>query len=305
MPTVKGSPRGQWLSICGQDREWLMLPWRWEVSWRQPSSGWMVGGYELQVGHDFSLEISVKVYLFELSAPYIYIDFMFKRCNICSNIHFTDVPDLEKKKPGLKSLGGKHRNEKLWDYFREKFFSKLNYVFWLGDSSHSKRKICSQKMRVQKTWIFLPISFFAPGFELLTSSARVELLTQGSASNFVWAVNRTQDLSVFVFAAGLLRRPGRLRYRAHQLTRFLVFFQGNKFEVKAGDLSFSVALYTITAILGIMILMARRYIGFLGKAELGGPVLWKWVTFVLLIGMWMMYVLLSSLQVYGHINPPF
>ena len=118
-------------------------------------------------------------------------------------------------------------------------------------------------------------------------------------------MNRTQDLLVFVFAAGLLRRPGRLRYRAHQLKRFLVFFQGNKFEVKAGDLSFSVALYTITAILGIMILMARRYIGFLGKAELGGPVLWKWVTFVLLIGMWMMYVLLSSLQVYGHINPPF
>jgi hypothetical protein len=31
----------------------------------------------------------------------------------------------------------------------------------------------------------------------------------------------------------------------------------------------------------------------------------KWVTFVLLIGMWMIYVLMSSLQVYGHIESPF
>jgi solute carrier family 8 (sodium/calcium exchanger) len=82
-------------------------------------------------------------------------------------------------------------------------------------------------------------------------------------------------------------------------------FQGEKFVVEAGDLSFSVALYTITAIIAIAILMARRYIGFLGKAELGGPAVFKWITFAILIFMWLLYVLLSSLQAYGHIEPPF
>ena len=75
--------------------------------------------------------------------------------------------------------------------------------------------------------------------------------------------------------------------------------------MKAGDLSFSVALYTITAITGIAILMARRYLPFMGKAELGGPTFYRWLTFTLLIGMWLMYVLLSALQVYGHITSPF
>ena len=85
----------------------------------------------------------------------------------------------------------------------------------------------------------------------------------------------------------------------------LSFLQGNPFTVKAGDLSFSVALYTITAITGIAILMARRYLPFMGKAELGGPTFYRWLTFTLLIGMWLMYVLLSALQVYGHITSPF
>ena len=53
--------------------------------------------------------------------------------------------------------------------------------------------------------------------------------------------------------------------------------------MKAGDLSFSVALYTITAITGIAILMARRYLPFMGKAELGGPTFYRWLTFTLLI----------------------
>ena len=110
-----------------------MLPWRWEVSWRQSSLGWMVGGYELQVGHDFSLEISVKVYLFELSAPYIYIDFMFKRCNICSNIHFTDVPDLEKKKPWvvprLKKFGWKAPKWEIVRLFSWEVFFKIKLCF--------------------------------------------------------------------------------------------------------------------------------------------------------------------------------
>ena len=89
------------------------------------------------------------------------------------------------------------------------------------------------------------------------------------------------------------------------LTHSIEKFQGNPFKVAAGDLSFSVALYTITAIIAIMILMARRYIGFLGKAELGGPIVIRWITFAILITMWLLYVLLSSLQAYGHITAPF
>lgn len=126
LPTVKGSPRGQWLSICGQDRGWLMLPWRWEVSWRQSSSGWMVEGYESQVGHDFSLEISVKVYLLELSAPYIYIDCMFKRCNICSNIHCTWS---WKKEAWLKKFGWKAPKWEIVRLFSWEVFFKIKLCF--------------------------------------------------------------------------------------------------------------------------------------------------------------------------------
>uniref|UniRef100_F6YY65 Calx-beta domain-containing protein n=1 Tax=Ciona intestinalis TaxID=7719 RepID=F6YY65_CIOIN len=73
------------------------------------------------------------------------------------------------------------------------------------------------------------------------------------------------------------------------------------FPVDAGSTGFSVALYSVAAIIAIATLIARHYAPILGAAELGGPKIPKIVTVVFFILLWLLYVLLSSLQAYGHI----
>jgi solute carrier family 8 (sodium/calcium exchanger) len=79
-----------------------------------------------------------------------------------------------------------------------------------------------------------------------------------------------------------------------------IFFQGKSFEVPAGDLGFSVTIFTICAVFTVVVLMGRRYIPFFG-GELGGPKVPKMVTGILLIFVWIFYVVMSSLQSYEHI----
>ncbi|XP_053392824.1 sodium/calcium exchanger 2-like isoform X2 [Mercenaria mercenaria] len=76
--------------------------------------------------------------------------------------------------------------------------------------------------------------------------------------------------------------------------------QGKSFEVSAGDLGFSVTVFTICAIFTVIVLMVRRYVSFFG-GELGGPKVPKIISGVLLIFVWILYVLLSSLQTYKYI----
>nr|KAG5714622.1 hypothetical protein BaRGS_000110 [Batillaria attramentaria] len=78
--------------------------------------------------------------------------------------------------------------------------------------------------------------------------------------------------------------------------------KGTTFNVPAGTLSFSVTLYVISAVLAICLLLARRYLGIFGKAELGGPTGTKWMSAIFLGTLWLFYVVLSSLQAYGHIT---
>ena len=83
------------------------------------------------------------------------------------------------------------------------------------------------------------------------------------------------------------------------------FLQENgKFIVEAGSLGFSVSLYTICAVLAIILLMVRRYLPFMGQAELGGPVGGKYSSGLFLLMLWLIYVLLSSLQAYDIIQSP-
>ncbi|XP_022239527.1 sodium/calcium exchanger 2-like [Limulus polyphemus] len=74
-----------------------------------------------------------------------------------------------------------------------------------------------------------------------------------------------------------------------------------QFAVSAGSLSFSVGLYSAASIICIIILMSRRLARVFGKGELGGPSNMAWSTFAVLVIMWFLYVLLSSLQAYGHL----
>ena len=58
----------------------------------------------------------------------------------------------------------------------------------------------------------------------------------------------------------------------HKVTSSFFSFQDPEkgFVVKAGTLGFSVTVYTIFAILGLGLLLARRFLGIFGNAELGG-----------------------------------
>lgn len=77
------------------------------------------------------------------------------------------------------------------------------------------------------------------------------------------------------------------------------------FRVEAGALGFSVTLYTICAMLALILIVCRRFIGIFGKAELGGNIVMKYVSGGILISLWVTYVVLSSLQVYDVIESPF
>jgi len=74
------------------------------------------------------------------------------------------------------------------------------------------------------------------------------------------------------------------------------------FTVKAGDLSFSVLVFSICCVLGMTILILRRYLSVFGKAELGGPAIPKYICSAIFVLLWVGYLTLSGLQAYGHIT---
>jgi len=77
---------------------------------------------------------------------------------------------------------------------------------------------------------------------------------------------------------------------------------GTKFEVAGAEsLGFSVVIFCIFAIICIVILMARRFLPFIG-AELGGPMIYKIITASIFIFLWILYIILSALVSYDHID---
>lgn len=82
---------------------------------------------------------------------------------------------------------------------------------------------------------------------------------------------------------------------------FAFSVQGGKFEVKAGSLGFSITIFTVVAILAVALILARRYLSFFGRGELGGPVVPGYISAAFLVFLWVVYILLSSLESYGII----
>ena len=74
------------------------------------------------------------------------------------------------------------------------------------------------------------------------------------------------------------------------------------FAMKDPSLSFSVSIFSIFAIIVITFLMLRRNVAWFGKAELGGPQAPRMLTSAFFVFLWIMYVLLASLQTYGVID---
>uniref|UniRef100_A0A673AA69 Solute carrier family 8 member 2a n=1 Tax=Sphaeramia orbicularis TaxID=375764 RepID=A0A673AA69_9TELE len=76
--------------------------------------------------------------------------------------------------------------------------------------------------------------------------------------------------------------------------------KGKVFRVDPGSLAFSVTLFTIFAFFSMGVLMLRRRPSIGG--ELGGPRVFKVLTVLLFFGLWLLYVLFSSLEAYCHIQ---
>lgn len=77
---------------------------------------------------------------------------------------------------------------------------------------------------------------------------------------------------------------------------------GTTFEVAGAEsLGFSVVIFCIFAIVCIVILMVRRFFPSIG-AELGGPMMYRIPTAIMFVFLWVLYIVLSSLVSYGHID---
>ncbi|CAH1280661.1 unnamed protein product [Diabrotica balteata] len=75
---------------------------------------------------------------------------------------------------------------------------------------------------------------------------------------------------------------------------------GNVFHVDPGNLAFSVTIFCTEAGLVIIVLVLRRskYIG----GELGGPTCIKYFTSAVFFSLWILYLIMSSLEVYEVIH---
>eukprot|EP00931_Biecheleriopsis_adriatica_P113440 TRINITY_DN8848_c1_g1_i1.p1 TRINITY_DN8848_c1_g1~~TRINITY_DN8848_c1_g1_i1.p1 ORF type:complete len:850 (+),score=187.30 TRINITY_DN8848_c1_g1_i1:59-2608(+) len=76
-------------------------------------------------------------------------------------------------------------------------------------------------------------------------------------------------------------------------------FRSGAFIVKAGDLSFSVGVFSACALICIGALAVRRK---LFGGELGGPTAAKYITSASLVGLWLLYVALSSWKAIDTMN---
>uniref|UniRef100_A0A3Q2Y6D3 Sodium/calcium exchanger 1-like n=1 Tax=Hippocampus comes TaxID=109280 RepID=A0A3Q2Y6D3_HIPCM len=76
--------------------------------------------------------------------------------------------------------------------------------------------------------------------------------------------------------------------------------RGQTFKVDPGNLAFSVTLFTILASLCVTTLLYRRRPGAAG-GELGGPRTCKVLTSLFFVSLWLVYILLASLEAYCHL----
>eukprot|EP00094_Tigriopus_californicus_P004455 TCALIF_04293-PA protein Name:"Similar to Slc8a2 Sodium/calcium exchanger 2 (Rattus norvegicus)" AED:0.14 eAED:0.15 QI:0/0.83/0.84/0.92/0.83/0.92/13/236/826 len=124
-----------------------------------------------------------------------------------------------------------------------------------------------------------------------TFASKAAAVGEKSADNAIGNVTGSNSVNVFL-GLGL---PWLIAAIYH-------FAKGSKFVVPSGSLGFSVTIYAVCAIIGLGLLVVRRYVAFFGKAELGGPTGAKWASGVFFVMLWFTYVALSTLQAYGVIG---
>jgi solute carrier family 8 (sodium/calcium exchanger) len=129
------------------------------------------------------------------------------------------------------------------------------------------------------------ISFVALGTSLPDTCASKTAAEQSKyADAAIGNVTGSNSVNVFL-GLGLPWLIGSIYYAA----------KGEDFLVPAAGLSFSVILFLITSSLCLITLVLRRIIL---KGELGGNMIVRWVTFVWFVGLWLVYLIMSSLKAY-------
>ncbi|KAM7377460.1 hypothetical protein PAMA_013984 [Pampus argenteus] len=76
--------------------------------------------------------------------------------------------------------------------------------------------------------------------------------------------------------------------------------KGKTFKVDPGNLAFSVTLFTILAVVCVFILLYRRRATVAG-GELGGPRTCKAITSLVFVSLWLIYIMLASMEAYCHL----
>ncbi|GMS95077.1 hypothetical protein PENTCL1PPCAC_17252, partial [Pristionchus entomophagus] len=76
--------------------------------------------------------------------------------------------------------------------------------------------------------------------------------------------------------------------------------KGEKFIVEAGDLTYSVGIFTGLSLICLFVIIARRILPPLGQGELGGPRLPKILTSLLFVSLWIVYIVLSIIRSNSH-----
>lgn len=134
------------------------------------------------------------------------------------------------------------------------------------------------------------ITFVALGTSLPdTFASKAAALQERHADNAIGNVTGSNSVNVFL-GLGL---PWLMASIFHAV-------KGSTFNVPADNLAFSVGLYTGLSMICLGLIVLRRFVGFFGKAELGGPNGPKYFSGVFLVCLWLIYVIVSSLQVYEY-----
>ena len=130
-------------------------------------------------------------------------------------------------------------------------------------------------------------------FNLDTFASKVATISDEHADGSIGNVTGSNSVNVFL-GIGLAWSVAAIYNR----------IKGDDFRVEAGALGFSVLIFCIEALVCITVLMYRRFSKNI-NAELGGPSRPRKITSIVFVMLWIIYLLLSALQSYCHINVSF
>ncbi|XP_032596185.1 sodium/calcium exchanger 3 isoform X3 [Drosophila grimshawi] len=134
------------------------------------------------------------------------------------------------------------------------------------------------------------ICFVALGTSIPDTFASIIAAKQDdTADNCIGNVTGSNAVNVFL-GIGLAWSIASIYHMAH----------GTTFNVEPGTIGFAVALFCCQAILAVCVMMYRRFNKNI-RCELGGPVTAKWIHASILFALWVMYLLMSTLEAYDVI----